>query len=248
MKRNLTQARVREATAWLAKHDPGDGHGVIGVDGATDPAAEFTLQVVLDAFAAGAAQGDVEWLLERAMGQRQLDDAHALMTEATELFRTYEKHHREKVANVMRLIDTDTDPSPALAAERRETLAMRAARVQRNCIMASRLEAWMAGKDRYPVSCPEPCRVGDLTLPAEIADNGDLVLIDDKTVETCRAKFDNLANFVGAHPAAGSTHASRPEQIMKEGAFRVTTADPRFDPFQPVLVNGFLYTPTKEAL
>lgn len=77
-----------------------------------------------------------ELALERATGQRQLDDATALMTEAHDLFRKYEAHHRHQASVA------DTGP-------RRED---REEKANTNALMAARLDAWLKGKDAYPVS------------------------------------------------------------------------------------------------
>lgn len=39
----------------------------------------------------------------------------------------------------------------------------------------------------------------------------------------------------------------RVEGVADLTAFRLTTGDPRFDPAEPVVVNGYLYHPTKEV-
>ena len=80
-----------------------------------------------------------ELALERATGQRQLDDATALMTEALELFRGYYSHHRDKA-------DARWDAGDAIGSTESNGKA------QTNALMAARLEAWLAGKDQYPVS------------------------------------------------------------------------------------------------
>jgi hypothetical protein len=242
MKRNLAQAHAREAAAlnWLRFYEPDDGHGVIGEGTAYDPASMFTQPVVIDAYLAGADQAESDFAIERATGQRQLDDASALMTEAAELFRSYERHHRGIAAKTG-------------ARTGREEKA------ERNALMAARLEAWLAGEERYPVS-PEPfdaeaCRARvdtvvhlDVTqpIPAEIAASGDIVPAGVSNIRPVtdgpmadQGMIEQLVEALGGPARSLST--------VKAGAFRLQTCDPRFDPVRPVVVNGFIFIPATEA-
>lgn len=63
----------------------------------------------------------------------------------------------------------------------------------------------------------------------------------DRSVAACRSKFEGRP-FEGAPQSA----PWRTEGVADLGAFRITTGDPRFDPGEPVTVNGFLYVPAKE--
>jgi hypothetical protein len=80
-----------------------------------------------------------ELALERATGQRQLDDATALMGEAVDQFRSYERHHMAKVSSIFPVAETSANADTIKKANA-------------NALMAMRLEAWLAGKDQYPTS------------------------------------------------------------------------------------------------
>lgn len=54
------------------------------------------------------------------------------------------------------------------------------------------------------------------------------------------ASFDRAAEEL-ARPVPWRT-----EGVADLGAFRITTGDPRFDPGEPVTVNGFLYVPASK--
>lgn len=257
MSHSLAQARARESTSWLARYV-----------GEQDPdTMRFSKAELVGGFEAGfdsgADQANAEWAIERATGQRQLDDAHALMAESAALFMGYAEHHWRRADEA-----TD-DPAAQLAS-------LNKARV--NLLAALRLKEWMAGLDRYTTGADAPgedtmvCRAQPFAIPAEIAENGDLVPVDSgKTAEDCRQRFDNVTNFRGAHPMAGGSNLrpvtegpladpkvvdsilsatgepGRGLSMVKAGAFRLQTGDPRFDPTQPVLINGFLYHPATEA-
>ena len=77
--------------------------------------------------------------IENAVGQRQLDDATALMTEAVDQFRSYERHHMAKVSTIFPVAETSANADTIKKANA-------------NALMAMRLEAWLAGKDQYPTS------------------------------------------------------------------------------------------------
>lgn len=87
-------ARTHEAALrWLAGYDPGDGKG--GAIGETEGHEEFTRDVVLAAFEAGRAHKAAELALP-------LSSAVRLLTEASQTFRTYEGHHQDQAAALLR--------------------------------------------------------------------------------------------------------------------------------------------------
>ncbi len=136
MKRNLAHGRAHESTAafWLADYEPADGHGKVGHP--IEATALFGPDVVLDAFEAGHDHAEAGWTIERSTGQTQLDGATALMREAADLFRSYQKHHAARAV---------AEPDLMKRGGSIEKAA-------RNALMAARLEAWLAGEDTYPVS------------------------------------------------------------------------------------------------
>jgi hypothetical protein len=205
-------------------------------------------------------QAAEEWAVERATGQLQLDDATALMREAAELFRFYERSHRTKAGRGNDFCDVQV------------TLA----KAERNQLAAERLEAWLAGSDRYPVSLPGEDTVvaHGQPIPADIAPYGQLVptsrVIDFPGVTTRQqaerhpqSHHQRFANRDGygsnVRPATGPlaepgvadmlVHAlvgDAPALGMDGPVFRLHTADPRFDPAAPVRINGFPYNPATE--
>lgn len=203
-------ARAREsALEWLSGYDPGDGHGLVAQQ-ALDPGSMFTQPVVVDAYVAGANQASDEWAVERATGQRQLDDATALMTEAAQLLRGYEAHHRKRA----------TEGSC-------NTSAMSLAKAERNALMAARLEAWLAGEDHYPVAVPRDTTGMTNIKPVTSGPMADVGVID------------TLVEVLG-----GPAHSV---SMAKVAGFHLQTADPRFDPKLPVLINGYRFTPATES-
>ena len=255
MSSNHTQARTREsaAEAWLSGFDPGDGAGPCG------DAGDFTRPVVIAAFAAGVDHAEGEHAVERSTGQRQLDDATALMREAAGLFREYEVHHlrrgREGSDNLQ------------------ETHHRKA---QRNGLMASRLEAWLNGDQVYPITADGAYVAhAEFRRPAErmeIEDGGierhvavdtpgeDTVVAHGEPVPMIKGETDRLTgpiNWSGSHPFADRAcdfPGPDPTRLtVPDGPGRITvtlgltTGDPRFDPTQPVTVNGYIFHPATEA-
>lgn len=250
MKRNLAQAQARESAAddWLASIDQEDW-----VEGKPDA---YRREGFLTGAEWAAVTADAEFAIERSTGQRQLDDATALMTEAAELFRSYERHHRGIAAKTG-------------ARTGREEKA------ERNALMASRLEAWLAGEECYPVTRVEfvrdqpglACEIGgppfdaeacrarvdtvvhlDVTqpIPAEIAASGDIVPAGVSNIRPVtdgpladQGMIEQLVEALGGPARSLST--------VKAGAFRLQTPDPRFDPARPVVVNGFIFIPATEV-
>lgn len=207
-----------------------------------------------------------------------MGEARRLVREAAALFRAYEEHHRD-------------------IARRTGARTGRLEKAERNRDMADRLEQWLAGSgdnpaevlrviaqeaaDQSGLTVDQPafdeaagrlsdtrCGLKPFPTPAEIADNGDLVVIDSgKTVEDCRARFDDgrrFAGFPNVKPAtgvlgdpevveglmaaSGMIDATSALSLASATAFRLQTADPRFDPDKPVRINGFLYTRAAKAL
>jgi hypothetical protein len=245
MKRNHTPARAREAAEWLAAYDPDDGLGKVGPQ-AHDPGTTFTQPVVIAAFAAGADQADAEWAIERSTGQRQLDDAGALMREAAELLRGYEAHHGRRA---------ETYAAAGLKPKQSESLA----KAERNALMASRLEAWLRGEDHYPVTL-SPVEHVEFVRDQPGLDCGGRVTRDQSLRRHYTSRgdahplYDNIENFGTLPPFAYGERECRPRlrpEIVREIAKRtnvaLTTPDPRFDPLAPLTVNGYLFRPAKEA-
>lgn len=284
---------------------------------------------------AALERAEAEWAIERATGQRQLDDARMLMAEAVALFTGYSEHHQNRAL----AFQTAGDLEQALSS-------LKKAKV--NTLQALRLREWMSGLDRYSTDLSNPaevlrlvagtmvdgetikgvdhpsfdeaaqrlgeagyslhdsaCRYEAQPIPAEIAENGDLVPTDDKSIGDCRARFEtgNFRGFPGvidasltgpttgvmatAFQSASATATVSDQALSSSGvvnvrpvtdgplseplvvqaivdaaegdavaaltlatdtAFRLSTADPRFDPQQDVRVNGFLYHPATENL
>lgn len=259
MRDNHGRACARESARedWLATRE-----GLV-IPGAND--------LLREAFDTGAewAEGDCgaihsreqeEWAVERATGQRQLDDAGALMREAAELLRGYENHHRVRAADYF----DGTDGHKAATAK-----------AERNALMAARLEAWLDGDDRYPVSTRQTVSVKVEAAPPGNIDEGASLPADVRAAMSIRrepgedavtahaerrpvAERPNVKLVTkgpladpqvveGLLAASGQTDATHPLSLAKAGAFRLQTGDPRFDPARPVCVNGYLYQPATEA-
>ena len=110
---------------------------VHGLDDDADERADDAAKRIAAYLGAIHREEQDQWADERRIGQQQLDDARALMVETAELLRGYEAHHRDKMEPLA------PDSPERIAAE---------AKVDRNALAAARLEAWVAGEDRYPVS------------------------------------------------------------------------------------------------
>lgn len=234
MKRNLACARAEEATEWLQGYDPDDGHGPVG-DQAADPAAMFTQPVVVAAFIAGAEKADdlaeAEFAIERAVGQRQLDEAGALMMEAAALFLGYGEHHQARADEFEKSGDVE-----ACAA------SLRKARV--NMSMAVSLREWL--------QCAAPTVDGEPVPSGQVIDFPERFANREGYGSNVRpVSIGPLADpdvVEGLMAGAGLIDAATPLSVVKATAFRLQTPDPRFDPAQPVVVNGFLYHPATEGL
>lgn len=255
MKRNLACARAEEAAEWLQGYDPDDGHGAVG-DQAADPASMFTQPVVIAAFIAGAEKADdlaeAEFAIERAVGQRQLDEASALIMEASALFLGYGEHHQARADEFEKSGDVE-----ACAA------SLRKARV--NMSMAVSLREWLSG-DVQGMTCPH-CRGRQFARVDEAKPGGGfgpgpmLRCVSCKEtllvpIPAAKASQPNIKPVTSGHLADPVVIESLIESLggpvhclsaVKAGAFRLQTPDPRFDPARPVCVNGFLYTPATEG-
>lgn len=199
----------------------------------------------LEAFVAGFDQADQEFTIERATGQRQLDDATALMTEAAELLRSYERHHHARWSAAREQLRRTT--APAAVASLTEQASEAEEKAERNALMAARLEAWLAGEDRYQVKAVDLPGVTSREQAERMADwrrNGPWGS-NVRPVE--RGPLADPDVFEGLLAASGQVDATCPLSPAKATAFRLQTPDPRFDPSRPVCVNGFLYHPATEA-
>lgn len=255
MSDNLACARVRDALEWLSGYDPEDGHGTVGVQ-ALDILSMFTQPVVLAAFVAGVDQAETGFAIERSTGQRQLDDATALMLEACGLFERYARHHQGRA-------------DEAKAAEDHEAERASLDKVLVNLLMLSRLKAWLAGEDHYPVSLPAAVeRVALIRdLPGlecgeerRVLDFPGVAMQDEarRIADSLRNRLSNVRPVTtgpladpdvveGLMGSAGMTAEARSLSTVKATAFRLQTGDPRFDPTKPLCVNGYLFTPATEA-
>lgn len=98
-----------------------------------DEAAEHAAKRIAAYFAGVHGAEQDLWAIERATGQRQLDEAAVLIRENAALLRGYEAHHRDLAAEAR-------DAGDFSNGERRDEKA------ERNAQMAARLEAWLAGE------------------------------------------------------------------------------------------------------
>lgn len=232
------RARETEALQWLDQQEWREQHPA--------PSTEddlFGRSAVVAGFEAGVNQAEAEFAIERATGQQQLDDAWALMAESAALFLGYAEHHQRRADALAGSMDGDTDPAAQMAS-------LQKARV--NLLAALRLKEWMAGLGRYTVSPGEDtmaCRAEPFPIPAVVADNGDLVPVDTKRRSNIRPvtagpmadplMIDSLVQALG-----GPAHSL---SSVKAAGFSLQTGDPRFDPAEPVLINGYRFTPATEA-
>jgi hypothetical protein len=192
-------------------------------------------------------QAEDAMALERSTGQRQLDDATALMREAAELFRFYEAHHADRAASALEQLTRcrpELDRKQVLLAQ----LATSNVKRDRNALMASRLEAWLRGEDRYPVTVgPQEAVIGadgdliPVTRLGETPKRQAIVHSNVRPVTSGPMADPGMASMV-AMALAGDA----PALGMDGPTFRLQTADPRFDPNRPLVVNGHPFTPATE--
>lgn len=156
---------------------------------------------MLEAFMAGAAWSDDAFDDQRREGQRQLDDATALMTEAATLLRGYEAHHRGKIDKTLN--HGSTDPAEVKA--------------ETNALMASRLEAWLRGEEFYPVKPGSMSAEGQAAQEAFVSaaldagvdqiGEGDEPPFADRTLADCKARFHEGGFVKGPGLRAGEVPA-----------------------------------------
>lgn len=190
MSNNHGRVHARESSAaldWLTGYDPGDGSGPVG-DHAKNEWGLFLRSVVIAAFEAGADHAEAEHAIERSTGQRQLDDATALIREAVDLFEAYARHHWSRA-------DGYTDEGEFRMAHDSLTKA------RRNLLMAVRLKEWLAGKDVFAVSLvdnPEELRAWSEN-PAEVMRKIAEGMVDGVTIKGVdHASFDDAAASLSA--------------------------------------------------
>lgn len=243
-------ARTREAAAdWLAKEKPLsdsvlNGHQrqrifdafAAGAIWAITPSSEADVNqivagVIRDAQATGTDEAaDYAALAifaylgaihreEQDLWHERFAAAGDLIAEAAGLFRSYEAQHRDKAARWRHQMH-GPDSLRKTQADIDDTLA----KAERNRQIAEKLERWVMGRN--------PAEV--LRGIAESMVDGDLI----KGVD--HASFDAAAEEL-ARPVPWRT-----EGVADLAAFRITTGDPRFDPGEPVTVNGFLYVPASK--
>lgn len=136
------------------------------------------------AFEAGMAHGADEHTITVATGQRQLDDATSLMTEAAELLRGHEKNHKGEAFRLH--CGSDAHRAQMASAET-------------NALMAARLEAWLAGDDFYPIkpgalsaddqAAQEAFVSAALDAGIDQITEGDEPPFADRTLADCKARF-----------------------------------------------------------
>jgi hypothetical protein len=176
-----------------------------------------------------------------------------LLREAAELFRTYERHHREKAAQ---------EASGQRAAESLE-------KAQRNAEIADRIERWLAGLDLYPASAaPSPDPDLEAVEALRMVHDGgpvsgpapDLGLRCDHaermaeafSIESAPALDVNVRPVTDGPLAEPGTVEALLSLVEQDGMVAINTAqtfrtaDPRFDPAQPVIINGYTFRPTTE--
>lgn len=251
-------ARAREAgQAWLERERP--------MSVAALPKRRLDDQ--LEAFEAGViwAEGrcaeihgaeQEQWAEERQIGQRQLDDATALMRETAELLRGYEAHHLAKVERLVASGGRDPDTEAAVDDTR--------SKARRNALAASRLEAWLRGDSIYPITADGAygAHAGFRSVPNAVVIHRQAAGQTAEALATNPAEVlrDIAEGMVDGETIKGVDHASfdaaaeelaRPVPWRREGvadlvAVRLNTGDPRFDPALPATINGYLYVPAKE--
>lgn len=236
------------AAGWVTATAPATGAEVSAIiaslirdaqSAGTDEAADDAAQRIEAYLGAIHREEQDQWAVERATGQRQLDDAGSLMRETAELLRGYEAHHQGKVDRLVASGARDPDTEAAVDDARSKT--------RRNALAAARLEAWLGGADRYPVRLADvpgedsAVAHGQAINPAEVLRDIAEGMVDGETIKGVdHASFDQVADQL-----------ARPVPWRKEGvadlvAVRLNTGDPRFDPALPATINGYLYVPAKE--
>lgn len=183
MSNDLARARVRKAADdWLA----GQEYQVPLPPKRIGLTPDSFRTFMLEAFVAGASYSEDEHTITVATGQRQLDTATALMTEAVSMLRETEALHRRHAASA------GATPGPESMAER-------------NALMAERLSAWLRGEEFFPVKpgtlSPADQAVQEEFVSAALAAGIDQISeADEPGIENCRQRFENVENFSGFVP------------------------------------------------
>jgi hypothetical protein len=205
---------------------------------------------------------EAEWAIERAVGQRQLDEALCLMAEAAALFMGYADHHKARAAES--------------AAPELQRAALKKAQV--NLAMALGLREWIAGVDPTvpldgAVQLLRASRTKAMPGGEHQGERRDNV-VDmhgctsrqqaERHPDSHQQRFANRDGYGNVRPVttgpladpavvAGIANAIEPGEpatsltSIKALAFQLHTSDPRFDPARPVLVNGHPFTPATES-
>lgn len=159
MKRNHGCARAREAAAddWI-------------INRYVDDREKTTGEALREGFVVGAewgeGQAEADFAIERATGQRQLDDAAALINEACDLFQRYAHHHWARA-------DGYSAEGDWHAAHDSLTKA------RTNLLMLVRLKEWLAGNDVFTVNPAEALRAMAVEMAAELGLTVDHAAFDD---------------------------------------------------------------------
>lgn len=141
-----------------------------------------------EAAAIDAAQRIVAYLGAIHRGEQDLWGARfaaagELIAEAAALFRSYEAHHREKVTAAIvarkEAEEAGREPDPLL-----DIVQLRA-KAERNALAAARLEAWVAGEDRYPTNPAEALR----QIAERMVDGESIKGVDHASFDAAAAKL-----------------------------------------------------------
>lgn len=225
-----TEAEVNEIVVSLVR----DAIEAAGDSAPEEAAAIDAAQRIVAYLGAIHREEQDQWGEERQIGQRQLDDATALMRETAELLRGHERHHRDQADEADRY-------GPTADGEARR------AKAERNALAAARLEAWLRGEERYPTNPAEALR----QIAEGMVDGEAIRGVDHASFDAAAAKLDEPGVPDEENPEAPAEWFGaarwRTDGVADLAAFRVTTGDPRFDPAGPVVINGFLYHPAHQG-
>jgi hypothetical protein len=233
MSDNLACARTRESAEWLASYV-----------GKQDPdTMRFSKDELLGAFDTGLHHASAvhraeqdEWCIERATGQRQLDEALCLIAEAAALFTGYADHHKARAAE-------PGEPEVQAASLRKAAL---------NLSMALSLREYMAAAEPTlpldeAVEVLQRARAGSmpnvLSFPERFANRAGYGNVRPVT----SGPLADPAVVAGLAAVVEPGEVATPLSTIRAHAFQLHTADPRFDPSQPVLINGYAFTPATES-
>lgn len=228
MSDNLACARTRESAArWLAKQE---------APARLDDLPAYGEEEMLGAFVAGAQDAEDEWCIERATGQRQLDEALCLIAEAAALFTGYAEHHKNRAAE-------PAEPEVQAASLRK---------AQVNLSMALSLREYMAAVEpTLPlddvVALLQRLRVNH--MPGKVVHAAERFANREGYGNVRPVTTGPLADPAVVDGIAAAIEPGEPATSLssiKAHAFQLHTSDPRFDPAKPVLINGFPFTPATE--